>query len=344
MKTLLRNLYFLAFGLVLVPLSAQNPHGQNFKMDCNQCHNPNGWIVVASEMKFEHASSGFELEGRHEVISCKDCHQTLQFNEAESNCISCHTDVHQASVGNDCKRCHNAQNWLVNNIPELHEANGFPLAGAHNTLSCVDCHDAGNTLQWVNQGNDCISCHQQDFVSAQEPNHVAGGFSQNCVECHEPISQEWVGNTSHFFFPLTQGHDINDCFACHTSPQFNQQNSECVSCHLTDFDNATDPNHTASGFGTDCIQCHTTAPGWRPAGFPDHDANFFPIYSGEHNGVWASCTECHTNAGNFSTFSCIDCHEHNNSTEMADEHDDVNGYIFESNACFSCHPTGSEDG
>ena len=30
--------------------------------------------------------------------------------------------------------------------------------------------------------------------------------------------------------------------------------------------------------------------------------------------------------------------------EMNDEHDDVRGYRYESNACLSCHPTGREDG
>jgi hypothetical protein len=28
---------------------------------------------------------------------------------------------------------------------------------------------------------------------------------------------------------------------------------------------------------------------------------------------------------------------------MDREHRGINGYVFESNACYSCHPTGEED-
>jgi hypothetical protein len=41
-------------------------------------------------------------------------------------------------------------------------------------------------------------------------------------------------------------------------------------------------------------------------------------------------------------FSCTDCHEHNDQADLADEHDDVKGYVFQSKACFECHPKGSE--
>ena len=28
--------------------------------------------------------------------------------------------------------------------------------------------------------------------------------------------------------------------------------------------------------------------------------------------------------------------------KMDDEHEDVSGYVYDSNACYDCHPTGSE--
>jgi hypothetical protein len=77
--------------------------------------------------------------------------------------------------------------------------------------------------------------------------------------------------------------------------------------------------------------------------FTQHDALYFPIYSGEHRNEWDNnCQSCHITPGNFTSFSCIDCHEHN-QPEMNDEHDDVSGYIYQSEACYSCHPNGSED-
>ena len=90
----------------------------------------------------------------------------------------------------------------------------------------------------------------------------------------------------------------------------------------------------------DCTQCHSEV-AWEPSTF-DHDAMYFPIYSGNHQNEWTLCSECHIN-NDFSTFSCIDCHEHNDPNQLADDHDGVNGYRFESNACYQCHPNGEED-
>ncbi len=69
---------------------------------------------------------------------------------------------------------------------------------------------------------------------------------------------------------------------------------------------------------------------------------FFPIYSGKHNGEWNACSDCHTNQSNFAVFSCIDCHEHNNKTDLDDKHKGEPGYSYTSAACYDCHPKGKE--
>jgi hypothetical protein len=114
-----------------------------------------------------------------------------------------------------------------------------------------------------------------------------------------------------------------------------------VTCHQDDYNNTNNPNHQAAQFPTDCVVCHTTNPGWTPATF-DHDSQYFPIYSGKHKDEWNDCIECHTNSGNFSMFSCIDCHEHSNKNKVDKDHKDVNGYSYDSNACFTCHPNGKD--
>jgi hypothetical protein len=67
---------------------------------------------------------------------------------------------------------------------------------------------------------------------------------------------------------------------------------------------------------------------------------YFPIYSGDHEGEWNSCLECHTDPNNYSVFTCITCHT---QADTDDEHplDEVPDYIYESNACLQCHPDGS---
>ena len=105
-----------------------------------------------------------------------------------------------------------------------------------------------------------------------------------------------------------------------------------MSCHLGDYNATNNPNHQAAGFPTQCEQCHDTN-GWGDGNF-DHD---FPL-QGNHN---VSCNECHVNPGNFNVFSCIECHAHNKNS-MDNEHDDVNGYTYNSNACYNCHPDGND--
>jgi hypothetical protein len=87
------------------------------------------------------------------------------------------------------------------------------------------------------------------------------------------------------------------------------------------------------------MECHTTLPGWKPADFPIHDGQFFPIYSGSHLGTWDNCTQCHEDANNYAGFTCLSCHEHSQSS-MDSEHNEVNDYTYNSVACLDCHPTG----
>jgi len=322
--------------LLSVSLFSQSPHGESLKINCASCHDPSGWASVRDTLIFDHASTSFELEGRHEDIDCKSCHMSLIFSSVNSNCIDCHTDVHSMTVGNDCARCHGFETWLVNNIPEIHEENGFPLIGAHNSLSCVECHVSETNLKFDRLGNDCISCHQLDYNSAQNPNHMASGFSTDCIECHDPLGFGWGATLSnHDFFPLEQGHDIADCAQCHTDNTFSSASPECVSCHLADYTITSDPNHQAAQFPQDCEQCHTIA-GWTPATF-EHDGQFFPIYSGTHNGEWSECMDCHTNPNNYAEFTCVSCHM---NPETDSDHNGISGYIYESVACLACHPNG----
>ena len=269
-----KNVLSVIFGVCFYSaMHAQNPHGANLVYDCKACHTPGSWSYVSNEALFSHEEI-FPLEGAHAQAACADCHTSLVFEEAEASCVSCHTDVHSMSVGNDCARCHTADNWLVDNIPELHEANGFPLIGAHAMSACVDCHVSETNLRWERIGNECAVCHLDDYAATQNPNHAQQGYSTECTACHDPFAPEWK-------YAVFFGHNKPDAF---------------------------------------------------------------PIAGGNHGpGVWNACTDCHIVEGNYAIFSCIDCHEHNDPTELAKEHDDVGGYQYNSIACLSCHPKGTEE-
>lgn len=559
-----RSIWILLILMGFSQVYGQSPHGESYKTDCALCHNPSGWVIDIDTFQFKHDTTSFILEGTHLSVDCKACHTSLVFGEAPSDCLSCHTDVHSMSVGNDCARCHTAQSWLVDNIPELHEENGFPLVGSHSNLSCVDCHFSETNLRFDRIGNDCINCHLEDYLNAENPEHNMAGFSTDCFNCHTP-EQGWqssnapnhdaehfpiysgthegvwtactdchinpsdysqfsctvchinpetdnthngisgyayedqacyachptgegLGNFDHNLthFPLTGSHIGVECIQCHAAGYAGTP-TECVACHTEDFNNTTNPNHTELNFPMDCAQCHTTDPGWMPATFdihdqyhplngahaaianncaechngdynntpntcvgchlddfnnttnPDHEAanystdcaqchsetswtpstfdhdsffplvgqhttvdcngchidgNFsntpttcvgchlddyndtsnpnhaqsqfptdctqchsesgwtpatfdhddlyFPIYSGNHKNEWDTCSDCHTNGSDYSVFSCIDCHEHDNPTSLENKHNEenVDGYVYQSAACYNCHPNG----
>ncbi len=298
---------FSAIVLILfcsLGLSAQSPHGDALKIDCASCHDATGWVSMKNPLLFSHDSTGFQLEGRHAVASCKDCHSSLVFAETPNQCSSCHSDVHQMSVGNDCARCHTSQNWLVDNIPELHEQNGFPLFGVHSNLSCVDCHTSEASLTFTRIGNDCINCHMQDYLSTVNPNHQTSGYSTNCIDCHDPMSNGWQSEViGHEFFPLTGGHDIQDCKQCHLTQVFSDASPECISCHMDDFNSTTNPDHAASMLPTDCKQCHNEN-AWLPSSF---DHSIFP-FVGAHAPIANNCIDCHH--GNYvnTPNTCDGCH------------------------------------
>lgn len=363
----MRKLLVILFFIGLLPsLLAQNPHGDNLKIDCASCHSPAGWEidaaywnsldpdkpltvnaqgVVIEKARFHHGKTGFALKGQHAVVDCRGCHDKLVFSDVSPACISCHTDVHQQTVGADCSRCHNSSNWLVDNITELHQENGFPLLGMHAMANCTDCHKSETYLRFDRIGNDCVTCHIEDYSATTAPDHKVAGYSTTCSDCHDQAGPDWMwraGAGNHLFFPLTKGHQIDDCTQCHIGGNFTNTPTDCFACHESDFRSTVSPDHETGNFPTDCKICHTTEPGWNATAFTQHDQTYFPIFSGKHEGEWNQCTDCHTTAGDFKAFSCVDCHEHNNAGQLANEHDDVSGYSFSSSACYNCHPKGSE--
>jgi hypothetical protein len=185
---------------------------------------------------------------------------------------------------------------------------------------------------------DCYACHRPAYDATRQPPHSSSGIGTSCANCHTTTT--WPGGTydhSVTTFPLTGAHRTTPCQGCHADGVYRGKPSACLSCHQSDYDATTNPNHRAASFPTTCASCHTTTV-WTGATF-NHDGQYFPIYSGKHRGKWTSCAQCHTTPNNFQNFTCLTCHEHN-KTKMDDEHRGRAGYRYESAACYSCHPRG----
>ena len=167
---------------------ADNPHGP-LKDPCASCHGPEGWRPAKIALSFDHGRFRFPLEGTHAQTACRACHITLVFADAGTACLSCHQDAHRGELGDDCARCHTPRSFLDRGrMRRGHQVSRFPLTGAHLGADCEACHTLRAGLMYVNTPTECVSCHVQDYNATRDPNHVLGGFSQNCRECHNTVA------------------------------------------------------------------------------------------------------------------------------------------------------------
>ena len=373
-----------------------------FPAECESCHTSS--VDWRGAVIFEH--DFFPLRGQHQTAGCDDCHSNGQFAGLSSDCSTCHIDDYnrttspshqQAGFPTDCDSCHSrgANTWQGATLD--HDSH-FPLRGQHQALDCEACH--GNGV-YAGTPKDCSACHMEDYNSTTDPNHQQAGFPLDCESCHGSSASGWSGaNFAHNRFRLNGSHRSAECTDCHSNGQFRGISSDCVSCHIDDYNRT---NHQAQGFPTDCENCHgNSATNWSGANFdhsqffrlqgahrsldcnachrngynlprdcfgchaqdyqaarnPDHAASGFPSnceqchlpnhtswsqavfnhrfpLTGPHN---RDCTECHT-SGNLRQFSCTVCHEQG---ETDRDHDEESGYVYNSQACYSCHPDGRE--
>ena len=282
-------------------------HGGQFGTDCGACHVTSGWKNVT----FDHNSTAFKLNGKHQNVSCTSCHANGVFKGTPSNCYACHAarDAHGGQFGTDCGACHSTNGW--DGATFNHGNTGFPLTGQHGNAACSSCHTNG---VFKGTPSSCYACH------ASKDAH-GGQFGTDCGACHS--TSGWGGatfNHSNTGFPLTGRHNNLSCNSCHANGVYQGTPANCYACH------ANDDNH-GGRFGTNCGTCHSIN-GWGNASF-DHNITSFPLV-GKHRN--ASCESCHRNGvyQGLST-SCVTCHR--------DEHNGENGAD-----CERCHtPKGWGD-
>jgi len=290
------------------------PH-TGFPTTCQQCHD----TVLWTDGKFDHSTTGFTLTGLHTVPprQCIDCHVNNNYTLNSTACITCHmvdfkgTTNPNHVTGNfpqTCDTCHSTSTWL--NATFNHNSTGFPLTGLHTVPPrlCTDCHVNNN---YNLNSTACVTCHLADFKGTTNPNHVTANFPQTCDSCHS--TSTWLNATFNHDstgFSLTGSHLVppRQCTDCHVANNYNLTTATCVSCHQTDYNNATTPvNHIAAAFPTTCATCHDTVL-WTDATF-NHTTTGFTL-TGAHLVPPRLCTDCHV-GNNYSLNStlCYTCHQ-----------------------------------
>ena len=156
-----------------------NVHGNEIKEkfmpqnNCSSCHSTSGWETIS----FNHDLTDFKLEGKHQTVKCKDCHENktkhgnveFRFASLKSNCQICHRDIHFGQFNsemkgneNACSNCHGFDNWKP--VRFDHEKTAFSLKGAHEKLFCSSCHkkvrENGNVfIKYKLKDFKCAFCH-----------------------------------------------------------------------------------------------------------------------------------------------------------------------------------------
>ena len=230
----------------------------------------------------------------------------------------------------ECNTCHGPNGWTPVRIAKTfdHSRFGFALAGAHVTATCRACHQS---LDFKGVKSDCVSCHVDKH---------RGELGANCTRCHTTRSflDRDVMIKAHqlYPFPLEGGHLGVDCSSCHKpggqgSLQFVGTQSECVSCHKSNY--ATAPNHVASNFPTACAGCHTTVAWNRVAGLGGSHPSAPIALTGVHGH--SQCTDCHLAGQPYSAVrqTCDACH-HADYVATTNPSHTAAGFVT---TCTTCH-------
>ena len=315
----------------------QNPpgfatqHRQDFGDDCLACHDG-----LDSMTQFDHDTTQFPLEGKHQDVSCVSCHQGGNFEETSSTCADCHEEpmIHRGLFSQDCQACHTTSDWLEVNLPGLGVYDHFSITGfslnhhqtdySNDLLTCADCHTRDNGFSLAFDLLYCVDCHTRQAPDFMEEHQAQ--FGGDCLACHDGVDR--MRNFDHNrFYPLEGRHAEIPCQSCHSQQEYAGTPDRCADCH-------EEPEIHAGYFGLQCENCHT-ATAWSPAQMVSHS---FPLDHGGDGLV--SCETCHLST--YTQYTCYGCHEHQ-QTEIISEHaeEGITGARLEN--CIECHPTGREE-
>ena len=164
--------------------------------DCSKCHTSKTWMV--EDINGLHQKGRFPLLGNHMAADCQSCHTRyldLYFEPLNNDCYTCHSDNYNstqnpnhASAGfsTECQDCHEitATEWTASSFD--HNLTAFPLTGSHLNAECSSCHEAS----YSGTPTDCFACHEDDFNSALDPNHIQSNFPNTCAVCHNTTAWE----------------------------------------------------------------------------------------------------------------------------------------------------------
>ena len=303
-------------------------------VDCHADHHGRDYQLIwwkDGQKNLDHRQTGYQLEGKHNQVECRQCHQSKNITNIErlksrgkdlnktflglqGDCLNCHRDEHRGQLDKNCLKCHQMTGWKpVANFD--HNNSKFILTGKHQRVPCVSCHK--NTADQSKKSDNhftkytglsyknCTPCHH-------DPHR--GRLGADCTSCHG--TSGWQGVSSKRFdhektrFPLLGKHNSVPCAKCHKQGRSvqNLKFKFCRDCHQ-DYHQGQFINRPQKGA---CEDCHTVE-GFTPANFTvqEHNQTGYPLQEA-HLAV--PCMMCHQKTFNhterydFPDKSCVFCH------------------------------------
>ncbi len=306
--------------------------------------------------KFNHALTGYRLEGKHVRLKCEQCHQEKNivnkekllagkkdlnhtFLGLDQKCLSCHEDEHRGQMKGTCLSCHDMKAWKPANKFD-HQAARFPLSGKHKDVKCEKCHATVVDNKFSDDKefqkfagidfSNCTDCHQDAHNNR---------FGQNCQNCHSTRGWKQVNRQkfdhNRTEYPLRGRHTSLNCDQCHLpgKPLKIAHFRKCKDCHA-DYHHGDFLHRPQHG---DCEECHSVE-GFEPSKFTvaKHNQSKFAL-AGAHLAV--PCNACHIkqhqNMANetmrfkFRWIECNACHKNPHGHQ-------VDKYLTEK-GCQNCH-------
>jgi hypothetical protein len=281
--------------------------------------------------EFDHAATGFTLDGNHANLDCESCHVGAVFDELPTQCNQCHDGVFAPGQSSthiptteNCDVCHTTNGFTEGSAILMdhsvlgsqrcvgcHDgvtATGKPASHPPTTDLCEACHSTNTWIPYLQVDHDqvigtCESCHNNILAQGKPATHIS--TLQDCVFCH---------NTTSWVVPIFDHSTVvgQSCVSCHDgiqasgkSPMHINTTDNCQFCHnsvswLPPI--AVDHNQVIGS----CASCHNgiNAPGKPPNHISTTDncdachetgVTFAPVVTVDHAEVIGVCSSCHNN-------------------------------------------------
>lgn len=319
------------------------------KDGCARCHKEHYGrsfdLLHFEPDEFDHAEAGWEPEGAHASLDCRECHTASLVRSPEvrsfkgrhgalsrtwlglgTECLACHEsdDPHDDQFpGRTCDSCHGQDTW--DDLTDFdHDATAYRLTGLHVEVECADCHPAlpgaaddvfasvPASLQYSGlQYAQCSACHADEHD---------GGMGATCSACHvtagwNRVSEDALrGRFDHATVFLLEGaHADAECSTCHGRTPYRTADVR------VEYRPGTERRAYPSPIADGCMSCH----------LDEHRGEFVASAEG------GECDRCH---GQVDWYPArYDFRRHNEET----------GFVLDgahvATPCLACHPTPELD-